>query len=155
MTGDASAAVHATAVVIDEGGILIEGRSGSGKSSLALALLDDARTRGRFGRLVGDDRVLLTARHGRLVARPHPAVAGLVERRGLGLLREPHEPACVVRLVVALVGRAGLAERYPDAVPSRELLGVKVRMLILPAVAGARENSQRVFMSLILRQDGA
>lgn len=94
------ATLHASCVVVGEAGILIRGPSGAGKSTLALELLDAARLRGLHARLVGDDRVRVAHRHGRLVARPHPAIAGRIERRGLGILALPHQDAAIVRLVV-------------------------------------------------------
>lgn len=99
---------HATCVVLGEAGVLIRGESGAGKSSLALALLDRARLAGGFAALVADDRVRVALHHGRLVARPHPRLAGRIEVRGLGI-REAADlghaalPACVLRLVVDLV----------------------------------------------------
>lgn len=107
--------LHASCVLLDESGILIRGAAGSGKSSLCLALVISAASEGRFARLVADDRVRLSVRHGRLVARPHPSLAGLVEIRGAGLHRMARTaPAAVIRLVVDLVD-AG--ERFPDDSP--------------------------------------
>jgi len=92
--------LHASAVVIGEAGILIRGESGSGKSSLALALIGQARTQGRFARLVADDRTEISPVNGRLVARPVAPLEGLIERRGLGLTPEPHLGAAIIRLVI-------------------------------------------------------
>lgn len=89
------ARLHATAVLVGEHGVLIRGPSGAGKSRLALGLI------ARHGaRLIGDDQVLVAARHGRLLARGHPALAGLIERRGQGLLTLPAERHAVIHLVV-------------------------------------------------------
>jgi serine kinase of HPr protein (carbohydrate metabolism regulator) len=66
---------------------------------------------------VADDRALVEARHGRLLVRPAEALAGLIEIRGLGIRRVPHEPLAVVGLVVEL-GQPE-AERLPD--PARRL----------------------------------
>lgn len=122
--------LHASCVLLDEAGVLIRGASGSGKSALCLALLDRSFLEGRHARLVGDDRIRLEAHHGRLVARPHPALAGLIEIRGLGLRRlAAHAPAAVVRLVVDLVAEA---ERLPtEASATALLLGVAVPRLAL------------------------
>ena len=95
--------LHATVLIIGESGLLLRGPSGSGKSSLAAALCDEAQRRRWFARLVGDDRVSVSAQSGRLIARPHPAIPGLLERRGLGLVPVSHEPACVVGYVCDLV----------------------------------------------------
>jgi len=106
--------VHASAVLVGAHAVLIRGPSGSGKSRLALELLEAARTGSlRFARLVADDRVHLEAAGGRLLARPAEILAGLIEVRGVGLHRMPHEPRAVVGLVIDLA--AADAERLPDA----------------------------------------
>ncbi|HEY2227794.1 MAG TPA: HPr kinase/phosphatase C-terminal domain-containing protein [Xanthobacteraceae bacterium] len=109
-----TATVHASAVLVGPRAILIRGPAGSGKTRLALGLIQAAAC-GLipFARLVGDDRVELAASHGRLLARPAPALAGLVEVRGLGIRRLDHEAVAVVGLVVDLARPA--AERLPDA----------------------------------------
>ena len=94
--------LHASAIVCGETGILIRGASGSGKSTLALRLLEQAVAGGSFARLVGDDRVSLDRHGGRLVAKGHPAIAGLIEVRRQGLVRRAFEPRCVVRIVIDL-----------------------------------------------------
>src|SRR5688572_16821837 len=92
--------IHASAVLVGPFGILIRGPSGSGKSQLALSLLQSAGT--GFSRLVGDDRLHLQGVHGRLLIRPATALAGLIEVRGLGIIRLPFEPVAVAHVVVEL-----------------------------------------------------
>jgi HPr kinase/phosphorylase len=105
--------VHASAVLIGARALLIRGSSGAGKSRLAFELIEAARTGAvSFARLVGDDRVHLQAAGGRLLVRPAPALAGLIELRGVGLLRLDYEPSAVVGLVVD-IGAAD-AERLPQ-----------------------------------------
>ena len=106
--------IHANAMLLGEAGLLLRGPSGSGKSALSLDLIDRAQARGDFARLVADDRVELTAANGRLIARPHPAIAGLMEIRGRGVVRVPFESAGVIRLVVDLLGAASWPERCPQ-----------------------------------------
>ena len=103
---------HATAVLWGARAVLLRGASGSGKSRLALELLAEARRLGRHGALVGDDRLVLEAASGRLVARAVTEIDGLIEARGLGIVRLPHETAAVVGLVVDLVREC--PERLPD-----------------------------------------
>jgi HPr kinase/phosphorylase len=123
MTGGAGPLyVHASALVLGEKGLLLRGPSGAGKSALALALVSRFEARGEFARLVGDDRVSVEAAGGRLVARPHPAIAGLIEARGLGLLRLDHEPACVLHALVDLEGPGKSSARYPEATEKTVLL---------------------------------
>jgi hypothetical protein len=96
--------IHGTALRLPAGGLLLVGPSGSGKSSLALRLID------RGAMLVADDRVVLESDGPRPVARPPAALAGLIEVRGLGVLRVPHAERTALDLVLDL-GRP--AERLP------------------------------------------
>src|SRR6266545_8207351 len=74
------ASMHACAVLVGARAILIRGPAGSGKSRLALALIEVAGSGHlRFARLVADDRVQLDACHGRLLARAPQTLAGLIE----------------------------------------------------------------------------
>jgi len=100
--------VHASCVSVDGVGVLIRGAPGSGKSDLAARLIDGG------GRLVADDRVDLARRDGRLIASAPAAIAGLLEVRGLGVLRVPRHAEAPVGLVVDLVGREAV-ERLPEA----------------------------------------
>ena len=116
------ATVHASAVLVGARAVLIRGPSGAGKSRLALELIDAARAgRLRFARLVGDDRVHLQRVNGRLLVRPAEALAGLIELRGVGILRRDYEPCAVVGLVVDL--DAADAQRLP-AKPTIEVDGI-------------------------------
>ena len=125
----AAATVHASCLVLGEAGVLVRGPSGSGKSRLCLALLDQADRGGGHARLVGDDRIVLGAHHGRLVASGHPTLAGLIEIRGSGLHRlARHAPAAVVRLVVDLVDAR---PRMPRDAPHVTILGVRLPALAL------------------------
>jgi serine kinase of HPr protein (carbohydrate metabolism regulator) len=115
-----SEAIHASAVLARGGGVLLRGASGAGKSTLAAALVE------RGARLVADDRVMLSARGGRLVATAPATIAGLLELRGLGLVAMPFERAAIIRLVVDLVPRDDW-ERMPEAgALHAELLGVRL-----------------------------
>jgi HPr kinase/phosphorylase len=93
-------ALHASCVVVGEAGVLIRGPAGSGKSRLAHDLILDAERLGRFARLVGDDRVRVCNRHGRLVATSVEAIAGKLEARGLGVLTMPYESSAILRMVI-------------------------------------------------------
>jgi serine kinase of HPr protein (carbohydrate metabolism regulator) len=109
-----SATVHASAVLVGSRAVLIRGPSASGKSRLALELIEAAHAGSlRFARLVADDRVYLESVGGRLLVRPAEALAGLIEVRGAGLRRLDHEAIAVVGFVVDLA--AADAERLPDA----------------------------------------
>jgi HPr kinase/phosphorylase len=105
--------IHASSVLIGASAVLVRGPAGSGKSQLVLALLEAATT-GQllFARLVSDDRTIIEAVHGRVLARPVPELAGLIEVRGLGIRRLPYEPVAVVSRVIDLA--ASDAARLPD-----------------------------------------
>jgi serine kinase of HPr protein (carbohydrate metabolism regulator) len=124
--------VHASAVLVGARAMLIRGPAGSGKSLLALRLLQEARHGALpFARLIGDDRVRLEAVNGRLVVRPAQALAGMLEVRGLGIRRLPYEPVAAVGLVMDLASEA--AERLPDATNQQ----VKIAGIVLPRLAVA------------------
>jgi HPr kinase/phosphorylase len=126
--------IHASAVLVGARAVLIRGPSGSGKSRLALELIEAGDTGGlRFAQLVADDRVHLEAAGGRLLVRPAEALAGLIEVRGAGLLRMPHEASAVVGLVVDLA--AADASRLPD----RDLRKTEIDGISLPRLAVAAD----------------
>jgi HPr kinase/phosphorylase len=124
-------------VLIGNRAALIRGPAGSGKSRLALALIDAAASgRLRFARLVADDRVELTASHGRLLVRPAARLAGLIEVRGLGVRRVTFEPVAVAGLVIDLA--AADSERIPaPAAQTAEINGISLPRLPVAADADA------------------
>lgn len=141
-------AVHATAVAVDGDALVIRGPSRSGKSTLALALLALSRPE-RPIRLVGDDRVLLRRRGARLLASPHPRIAGLIERRGCGILSLPYSADVPVLALVDLapaVGRDLDGRAFPSlALGDRgEWDGRAARVLLwvatLPVRSGAKHG---------------
>jgi len=153
MTPPARTAVHGVAVVIGEAGVLIRGASGAGKSALALALVDEARRGGAFARLVGDDRVLLSLAHGRVVMRPHPRIAGQVERRGQGVGPAAHETAVVLRCVVDIAPAGAAPVRMPEDHDRRVAIeGVEAPRLSL--VAGGPAESARLVLDFLARLAG-
>jgi HPr kinase/phosphorylase len=88
--------VHATSVAVAGRALLIRGAAGAGKSALAIEMI------ALGARLVADDRTVLEASGGAVVAAPAPAIAGLIEARGLGLIRLPHISGIPVAAVVDL-----------------------------------------------------
>jgi serine kinase of HPr protein (carbohydrate metabolism regulator) len=129
--------VHAGCVVVGEAGLLIRGASGTGKSRLAREIVFRAGQAGRFARLVSDDRTRLENRHGRLVALPVEPLAGQIEIHGLGIVRQPFEPAAVIRLVIDLCEQP---PRYPDEQDRNIVLcGVMMPRLRMRAGAGSAD----------------
>lgn len=124
---------HASAVLIGTHAALIRGPSGAGKSRLAFDLIRLAGHGGiPFARLVADDRAVMEARNGRLLIRPAPALAGLIEIRGLGIRRLPYEPVAVAGLVIDLA--ASDSERLPAPEAGRTVVsGIELpRLAVAP-----------------------
>ncbi len=113
---------QASAVAIGGKALLIEGPPGSGKSSLALALIDRGAT------LIGDDGVMLERGARQLIASPPPNIAGLLEVRNVGLIRTSFLQAAPVALVLRLTADA---PRFVDAADSITLLDVAVPLIRL------------------------
>ncbi len=114
--------LHATAVAIDGRALLLRGVPGSGKSDLALRLIDAG------ARLVADDQSELFRRGDALFVRSPATIAGLIEVRGIGIFRLDALPEAPVALIVDLVA-AEKVERLP-ARRSETILG-----LVLPLIA--------------------
>ena len=114
---DAVETIHATCVAIGGRGVLIVGRSGAGKSDLALRLID------RGAVLIADDRALVVREGGALIAKAPATMAGRIEVRGLGIVPVPHVSDVPVALVVRL---ADEDQRYPEP-RVRSIAGVRVR----------------------------
>lgn len=122
--------LHATAVDIGGNGVLIRGPSGSGKSDLALRLIEGSAM------LVSDDRTDLEVENGRLLARAPENLAGLLEVRGVGIVELEIVPRTPLALVVDLVASDRI-ERLP-APTETEILGVALPSIRLaPFEVGA------------------
>ena len=115
--------VYGTTVAIDGAGVLLRGPSGSGKSDLALRLID------RGALLVADDRTNLTRQGAALIAQAPAALRGILEVRGLGLVRVPIQETARLTLAVDL-------ETPPERLPAAEslaLAGISIPLLRLSA----------------------
>ena len=121
--------IHASAVLIGPKAALIRGPAGAGKSQLIWDLLQSALP---FTRLVADDRAYVEACAGRLLVRPAPALAGMLEIRGLGIRRLPYEGVAAVGLVVDLAAED--AARQPGQEAGKAVInGVSLpRLAIAP-----------------------
>ncbi|MGH7043255.1 MAG: HPr kinase/phosphorylase [Acetobacteraceae bacterium] len=124
---DPPAGIHASCVCRDGAAVLLLGPPGAGKSDLALRLL------ARGFALVADDRVVIEAG----LARPPPALAGLLEVRGLGIVRLDHVAPVRVVLAMELAPPDAPPERLPRARGSARF-GVPV-VAIDPRAASAPE----------------
>jgi serine kinase of HPr protein (carbohydrate metabolism regulator) len=136
MSAPGSLRVHGNAVAIGERGILIRGPSGAGKSGFSLALLDGAERRGVYAALVADDRTLISAVNGRIMAAGVPGFEGLIERRGEGLIRVRYEPSVVIGLVVDLAPHGRHLLRFPEQEErTAQILGLEAPALDLDFAA--------------------
>jgi len=106
-------------------GVLIEGASGSGKSDLALRAIDAGWV------LVADDRTVLWISGGRLFGRAAPALAGLIEARGIGVVPCQARDFTSIDLVVRCLEPREI-ERMPE-IQSCERLGVAIPLVALTA----------------------
>jgi len=145
---NAQAQIHASALVIGEKGVLIRGASGAGKSALALAMIEAARGASLFARLIGDDRVLLSRAGPHVVARPHPAIAGLIEKRGQGLASVKHEPGALLSCVIDLIAQGAHGADVPPRMPAAQDLiaiieSVELPRLMLPAGLASVDAARR------------
>jgi len=114
-----AATIHAGCVAIGARGVLIAGRSGAGKSDLAVRLID------RGAVLVSDDYTRVRAENGALVAEPPETIAGRIELRGVGIVDKPY----LGRVQVALLVDLDLApERLPEP-GRREIAGVALPVI--------------------------
>jgi serine kinase of HPr protein (carbohydrate metabolism regulator) len=132
--------LHATCVAIDGRAVLIEGAPGSGKSDLALRLVD------RGARLVADDQTLVVQTPAGLVARPPRTIAGRMEVRGIGIVTLPHLAEAPVALLVRL-------DPEPPRLPERQrrlVAGHEVRAIALDP----RPASAPIKVELALVQPG-
>lgn len=129
------ALIHGTCLAIGGAGVLLLGQPGSGKSDLALRLIDSSGTGlsglARCAMLVADDQVMIRKAEGRLFASAPAALAGKLEIRGLGIAELPIERNVPLRLAVRLTPAADI-ERLPDLARSRmEILGTGIPLVLL------------------------
>jgi HPr kinase/phosphorylase len=117
--------VHATAIAIAGRAILLRGPSGAGKSDLALRLIDGG------ARLVADDQAELRRAEKNILVSAPAAIAGLIEVRGIGILRVDEVAAVPLALLVDLVPPEAV-ERLPER-RFEEVLGLSIPLIALTA----------------------
>jgi len=128
MSDSAGEHVHASTVAIDGRAVLITGPSGSGKSDLALRLID----RGFI--LVGDDQTIVRRDGERLVASAPARIAGKLEVRGIGIIEMETASDVPVALLVELTSEI---ERLPADIRTSTILGVSLPLVSIDAHAAS------------------
>ncbi|WP_310468677.1 HPr kinase/phosphatase C-terminal domain-containing protein [Sphingomonas sp.] len=120
--------VHASTVTSQGRAVMITGPSGSGKSDLALRMLD------RGFALVSDDRTLVRRDGDRLIASAPPTIAGKLEVRGIGIVELETVQDVPVALLIEL---ASDIERLPDDDRERQILGVALPLVNIDAMTAS------------------
>jgi HPr kinase/phosphorylase len=135
--------VHATCVALDGAGVLLRGRPGSGKSDLALRLIDAG------ARLVADDQTRLVRDGDALLASCPAAIAGRIEVRGVGIVTVPTIAEARVHLVVDLVMPKAV-ERLPEP-RGCVLAGLELPLLALTPFEASAPAKLRVALRTLAR----
>ncbi len=130
--------LHACALEINQTGILIRGKSGTGKTSLMMGLLERAKNEGLTALMVADDQVLVNSTPEGICVKVPKSIAGAIEIRGYGIIQYPNKEQTHVNLVVDMV-RDETVERMPEQ-KFCVLEGSKVPLLEVPE----RHESQAV-----------
>ncbi len=130
--------IHATAIAIDGHAVLLRGRPGAGKSDLALRLIDAG------AQLVADDQSDLARQGDSLVVRAPAAIAGLIEVRGVGIMRIGALAEAPVVLVADLVPSEEV-ERLP-ARRREEILGVSLPLIAMAPFEASAPTKLRLLV---------
>ena len=112
--------LHATSIAVDGRAALIRGPSGSGKSGLALQLIAYGAS------LVSDDRTCITRQNAQIMLSAPPALRGLIEARGVGILSSPTVPSAQLAFIVDMTQAE--EDRLPPFHADR-LLGMTVPVI--------------------------
>lgn len=134
--------IHATTVSLDGRGVILRGPSGSGKSDLAVRLINEGAL------LVADDQTILFIEGGRLMAQSPAEIAGKMEVRGVGIVKMGPPAIVPVFLVVEMVD-PGEVPRMADFAPV-ELVGQQVpRIHLAPFEMSASAKVKLALRSLL------
>jgi serine kinase of HPr protein (carbohydrate metabolism regulator) len=127
--------LHASTIALDGRAVLITGPSGSGKSDLALRMVDGGFT------LVSDDQTIVKKQADRLLASAPATIAGKLEVRGIGIVEMELVDNVPVALIVELTSEI---QRLPDDSRERPILGVKVPLISIDAMTASAPAKVRL-----------
>lgn len=149
------ALIHGTCLAIGGEGVLLVGKPGTGKSDLALRLLDQGGVglsgRLREAHLVADDQVVIRKVDGALIASAPPSLRGKLEIRGLGIAEIPVVAETRLRLAVRLTPAPEI-ERLPDLGRSRmEILGMAVPLILVDPESASAPARLRAALDQFVR----
>ncbi len=131
-------------MALEAGVVLLRGAPGAGKSDLALRLID------RGGLLVADDQVAIRRQANKVWAAPPPALAGLLEIRGLGIVSMAHRDSAAIDMVIDL---AENVERMPETAHC-EICGLKLSVLrVRPFEASATIKIEQALKTVVENDD--
>ena len=123
-----SETIHASCVAVDGKAVLISGPSGSGKSDLALRLIDRGFT------LVSDDQTIVRKSGDQLLATAPATIAGKLEIRGIGIVEIETLQDVPVALAVELTSDL---RRLPDDSRERSILGTSIPLISVDAMTAS------------------
>lgn len=130
-----SETLHASTVALDGRAVLICGPSGSGKSDLALRLIDRGFT------LVSDDQTILRKDGDRVLASAPPTIHGKLEIRGVGIVDMDSVGDMPVALCVELTSDI---QRLPDDSRERLVLDVTLPLINVDAMTASAPSKVAV-----------
>jgi HPr kinase/phosphorylase len=133
--------VHGTTVAIGGRGVLLRGPSGSGKSDLALRLIDAG------GRLVADDQSLLSRDGDAVLVRAPGPIAGLIEVRGVGIVRVDSLPVARLALIADLVAPQHV-ERLPEP-RSETIFGLAIPLVAIAPFEASAPAKLRLALAML------
>ena len=117
--------IHGTSVAIENNGILIIGKSGKGKSDLALRLIDSGAT------LIADDITVCVSKKNKIFLYPDEQIKGIIEIRGVGLMKVQYIEGIELKLVIDLNSKN--LDRLPKKSEKKNIMGIKLPIIFLSA----------------------